>query len=78
MKQILDYWKLKRENNTLKLKCETLEEIIKSELYKEFMKKLGEPDELERLRNENKNLRKKHKEGKKYGNSCSKERKRRK
>lgn len=40
MKQILDYWKLKRENNTLKLKCETLEEIIKSELYKEFMKKL--------------------------------------
>lgn len=71
-------WKMRKRINSLENEVETLKEIIKSELYKEFMKKLGEHDELERLRNENKNLRKKYKEERKYGNSCSKERKRRK
>jgi hypothetical protein len=46
-----------REINTLKLEVETLKNSIKEELYKEFMKKLGEPLEAERLRKENKRLR---------------------
>lgn len=72
MKRILDYWKLKRENNTLKLQCETLEETIKSDLYKEFMKRLGEPNDLERLQKENLYLREKlksYKEDMKNGNN---------
>lgn len=60
MKQInkiplwLKQWK---EINTLKLEVETLKNSIKEELYKEFMKKLGEPADNERLRKENKHLR---------------------
>lgn len=60
MKQInkiplwLQQWK---EINALKLEVETLKNSIKEELYKEFMKKLGEPIEAERLRKENKRLR---------------------
>ena len=48
-----------RQINTLKNKVEALENSIKEELYKEFMKKLGEPIEAERLRKENKMLRQK-------------------
>lgn len=46
-----------RQINTLKLEVETLKNSIKEELYKEFMKKLGEPADNERLRKENKRLR---------------------
>lgn len=48
-----------RQIHTLENKVETLENSIKEELYKEFMKKLGEPMEVERLRKENKMLRQK-------------------
>jgi hypothetical protein len=48
-----------RQINTLESKVEALENSIKEELYKEFMKKLGEPMEAERLRKENKMLRQK-------------------
>lgn len=48
-----------RQINTLENKVEALENSIKEELYKEFMKKLGEPIEAERLRKENKMLRQK-------------------
>lgn len=48
-----------RQINTLENKVEALENSIKEELYKEFMKKLGEPMEAERLRKENKMLRQK-------------------
>lgn len=48
-----------RQINTLENKVEELENFIKEELYKEFMKKLGEPMEAERLRKENKMLRQK-------------------
>lgn len=48
--KIFDYLKVKLENDTLK-------ETVKSELYKEFMDKLGEPIEMARLRKENKRLR---------------------
>ena len=50
-----------RRLNTLENELETLKNIIKSELYKEFMKKLGEPVENERLRKENKRLRQQNK-----------------
>ena len=54
--------KQKRKINTLELKVEMLESAIKDELYKEFMEKLGEPTEIERLKNDNKRLRKKVKQ----------------
>jgi hypothetical protein len=60
MKQInkIPLWiKQQRQINTLKLEVETLKNSMKEELYKEFMKKLGEPMETERLRKENKRLR---------------------
>lgn len=62
MKQInkIPIWiKQHRQINTLENKVEALENSIKEELYKEFMKKLGEPMEVERLRKENKMLRQK-------------------
>ena len=43
--------------NTLEMENETLRETIKDELYKRFMDKLGEPLEMERIKNENKRLR---------------------
>ena len=51
-----------RKINTLENENETLKNTIKDELYKEFMKKLGEPLEITRLRKENKKLRKQRKE----------------
>lgn len=54
---MLDKIKLQHKINTLENKIETLENVIKDELYKEFMKKLTEPMENERLRKENKRLR---------------------
>lgn len=47
--------------NALEIKNLTLEETIKEELYKIFMEKLGEPQEIDRLKKENKNLRTKNK-----------------
>lgn len=44
--------------NSLELENEDLKETIKDELYKEFMKKLGEPQEMHRLKEDNKRLRK--------------------
>lgn len=49
--------KLLRRINTLENQIDVLENTIKDELYKEFMKKLSEPIENERLRKENKRLR---------------------
>ena len=46
--------KMRRKINTLETENEVLKNTIKDELYKEFMKKLGEPDENKRLREENK------------------------
>ena len=53
--------KLIRKINSLELKHNTLEETIKNELYKTFMEKLQEPQEINRLKRENKNLRLKNK-----------------
>lgn len=53
--------KLKLRINTLENEneYEYLKSTIKDELYKTFMDKLQEPAEIVRLRNDNKNLRKK-------------------
>lgn len=45
--------------NTLELEKSTLEDVIKNELYKIFMDKLQEPQELNRLKNELKKSREK-------------------
>lgn len=62
MKTIIENIKLKKRINTLENQIETLENSIKDELYKEFMKKLGETTEIDRLKKENKKLRIKNKE----------------
>lgn len=57
-KKIVEFCDKKQKRiNTLENQLETLENIIKEELYKEFMAKLGEPAENQRLRKENKRLR---------------------
>lgn len=55
--KIFDVIKLNKKINTLENKVETLENSIKDELYKEFMKKIGETTEVDRLKKENKRLR---------------------
>ena len=62
MKTIIENIKLKQKINTLENQIETLENSIKDELYKEFMKKLGETVENDRLKKENKKLRAKIKD----------------
>lgn len=47
--------------NSLELKVEELEDTIKDELFKILMDKLQEPQEINRLKKENTNLRKKNK-----------------
>lgn len=54
---IFDNYKLKGKINTLENENNTLREIMKDELWKAFINKLGEPEEIERLRTENKRLR---------------------
>ena len=49
--------KMRRRINTLESENEVLKNTIKDELYKEFIQKLGEPEEIKRLREENKRLR---------------------
>lgn len=53
----LSYAKQLKLINTLETENIMLRDSIKEELYKEYMKKLGEPIENERLRKENKRLR---------------------
>ena len=57
IKDLNEVHKLRSRINTLELEKEVLEDTIKSELYKEFMAKLGEPEETQRLKEENKKLR---------------------
>lgn len=68
MKRKIKNWKStiiikqKRKINKLENELEALKLSVKDELYKEFMQKLGEPTEMERLRKENKRLRLKNRE----------------
>lgn len=59
IKKVIDQ---RKKINTLENENETLRNTIKDELYKEFMKRLGEPLEVSRLKRENKRLRKQKKE----------------
>lgn len=66
LKENIDLFKLSklqliRKINTLELNISVLEDTIKDELYKTFMDKLKEPQELNRVKKENSNLRKKNK-----------------
>ena len=56
---LFDYMKLLKKYNSVQGELEVLKATIKDELYKKWMDKLGEPLEMERLRKENKDLRKK-------------------
>lgn len=56
---LFDYMKLLKKYNSVQGELEVLKETVKDELYKKWMDKLGEPLEMERLRKENKDLRKK-------------------
>lgn len=55
-------WKMRKRINSLEIENEILKEAIKDELYKKFMDKLGEPDTIKRLTEENKRLRLQNKE----------------
>ena len=50
--------KLKKRINTLEFENEVLKNAIKDELYKIFMKKLAEPEEAKRYKEDNIKLRK--------------------
>ena len=50
--------KMKKRINTLETENEMLKNIIKDELYKIFMKKLAEPEEAKRYKEDNIRLRK--------------------
>ena len=50
--------KLRKRINTLELENEVLKDAIKDELYKIFMKKLAEPEEAKRYKEDNIRLRK--------------------
>ena len=64
LKENIDLFKLNKlqlikKINSLELRVEELEDTIKDELYKTFMSKLQEPQELNRYKKENPNLREK-------------------
>lgn len=64
LKDNIDLFKLNKlqlikKINSMELRVEELEDTIKDELYKTFMGKLQEPQELNRYKKENTNLRKK-------------------
>jgi hypothetical protein len=59
VKEFFDIVKAQMKINSLENEIETLTNSIKDELYKEFLKNLGDSVENERLKKENKNLRKK-------------------
>ena len=56
-RHIFDYAKLLIKYNTLKVKYEDLEDTLKSEIYKTFINKLGEPLKMINLEKSNKRLR---------------------
>jgi len=65
MGKIKNYLTLLKEYNTTSLKYESLKEQVKDDLFNKMLNKIGEPDEVKRLRKENQRLRIKIKELKK-------------
>lgn len=56
---ITKYLKLRKKYNTLELEYKTLKESVKTDLYKNLLHILDELEEVKRLRDDNKHLRKK-------------------
>ena len=65
LRKIKNYLTLLKEYNTISLKYESLKEQVKDDLFNKMLNKIGEPDEVKRLRKENQRLRIKIKELKK-------------
>jgi len=59
---MFDYFKLLRKYNTLESQYESLKSEVKEDCFNKLISKLGEPNEIKRLREENKRLRIKVKE----------------
>ncbi len=62
IEKVSSYIKLLRKYNKLETEYNVLKEDVKNECFTKIIDKLGEPLELERLREENKKLRIKNKE----------------
>ena len=62
IEKVSSYIKLLRKYNKLETEYNVLKEDVKNECFIKLIEKLGEPLELERLREENKKLRLKNKE----------------
>ena len=72
MWKIKSYFELLKKANTYELKYNSLKEQVKEDTFKNLMNKLCEPEEIERLRAENKRLRIKLKEERKKSESYMK------
>lgn len=72
MWKIKSYFELLKKANTYELKYNSLKEQVKEDTFKNLMNKLGEPEEIKRLRVENKRLRIKLKEERKKSESYMK------
>ena len=72
MWKIKSYFELLKKANTYELKYNSLKEQVKEDTFRCLMNKLGEPDEIKRLRAENKRLRIKLKEERKKSESYMK------
>ena len=62
IEKVSSYIKLLRKYNKLETEYNVLKEDVKNDCFTRLIEKLGEPLELERLREENKKLRLKNKE----------------
>jgi hypothetical protein len=72
MWKIKSYFELLKKANTYELKYNSLKEQVKEDTFKNLMNKIGEPEEIKRLRAENKRLRIKLKEERKKSESYMK------
>lgn len=72
MWKIKSYFELLKKANTYELKYNSLKEQVKEDTFNNLMNKLGEPEEIKKLRAENKRLRIKLKEERKKSESYMK------
>ena len=72
MWKIKSYFELLKKANTYELKYNSLKEQVKEDTFKNLMNKLGETEEIKRLRAENRRLRIKLKEERKKSESYMK------
>lgn len=65
MKEIFNYCKLRRKYNKLSLEYESLQKSVKNKCFETLLNKIGEPEEIKRLKRINRKLREQIKELKK-------------